>query len=293
MTLYVASDIVQITSEVSAHGASACTSMTRKALSAVRCSSSSTRPMQISRCRPLKPSPHALFDRLRGALCTGRPAARVGFVRARDRSEEISANDYARRQALVADGAVSGEELAHAQDRIAQTRDHHRRRRATSARCHARADRRHDARRSSPTCSRQLAAWTPRRVKARLCAVRPIARSPVAGNDRQARRSGTTCGCRRTLLAVVPLDDVGSTPTSRESQLKSVRASVSPVAVHADIYGKDEIEYKGTVGGPQPPAAAAPSPLRARHRTRPETGLRAIVQACAGAHQRSFRSGSS
>jgi membrane fusion protein (multidrug efflux system) len=49
------------------------------------------------------------------------------------------------------------------------------------------------------------------------------------------------------LLAVVPLDDVWIDANFKESQLKSVRVG-QPVAVHADIYGKD-VDYQGTVAG--------------------------------------------
>lgn len=153
-----------------------------------------------------------------------------------------SQNDYARRQVLVPDGAVSGEELAHAQDMISQTRA------ALQA-----AQRQLDATLAQIEGTtledhpNVLAAAAHLR-DASLALRRTTIRSPVAGTV--AKRNvqvGQHVNPGAPLLAVVPLDDVWIDANFKESQLKDVRVG-QPVSVHADIYGKD-VEYQGAVAG--------------------------------------------
>ena len=151
-------------------------------------------------------------------------------------------NDYARRQALVADGAVSGEELAHAQDTIAQTRASlqaaQRQLDATLAQIEGTTLEDHP---------NVLAAAAQLR-DASLALRRTTIRSPVSGTiAKRGVQLGQHVNPGAPLLAVVPLDDVWIDANFKESQLKSVRVG-QPVTVHADIYGKD-VEYKGTVAG--------------------------------------------
>jgi membrane fusion protein (multidrug efflux system) len=153
-----------------------------------------------------------------------------------------SQSDYARRQALVADGAVSGEELAHAQDTIAQTRASlqaaQRQLDATLAQIEGTTLEDHP---------NVLAAAAQLR-DASLALRRTTIRSPVSGTiAKRGVQLGQHVNAGAPLLAVVPLDDVWIDANFKESQLKSVRVG-QPVTVHADIYGKD-IEYKGTVAG--------------------------------------------
>ncbi|WP_129640996.1 HlyD family efflux transporter periplasmic adaptor subunit [Peristeroidobacter agariperforans] len=153
-----------------------------------------------------------------------------------------SQNDYARRQALVADGAVSGEELAHAQDTIAQTRASlqaaQRQLDATLAQIEGTTLEDHP---------NVLAAAAQLR-DASLALRRTTIRSPVSGTiAKRGVQLGQHVNAGAPLLAVVPLDDVWIDANFKESQLKSVRVG-QPVTVHADIYGKD-VEYKGAVAG--------------------------------------------
>lgn len=153
-----------------------------------------------------------------------------------------SQSDYARRQALVADGAVSGEELAHAQDTIAQTRA------ALQA-----AQRQLDATLAQIEGTTledhpDVLAAAARLRDASLALRRTTIRSPVTGTvAKRGVQVGQHVNPGAPLLAVVPLDDVWIDANFKESQLKSVRVG-QPVAVHADIYGKD-VEYTGTVAG--------------------------------------------
>jgi membrane fusion protein (multidrug efflux system) len=153
-----------------------------------------------------------------------------------------SQNDYARRQALVADGAVSGEELAHAQDTIAQTRASlqaaQRQLEATLAQIEGTTLEDHP---------NVLAAAAQLR-DASLALRRTTIKSPVSGTiAKRGVQLGQHVSAGAPLLAVVPLDDVWIDANFKESQLKSVRVG-QPVTVHADIYGKD-VEYQGTVAG--------------------------------------------
>jgi membrane fusion protein (multidrug efflux system) len=153
-----------------------------------------------------------------------------------------SQSDYARRQALVADGAVSGEELAHAQDTIAATR----------SALHA-AQRQLDATLAQIEGTTledhpNVLAAAAKLRDASLALRRTTIRSPVSGTiAKRGVQLGQHVSAGAPLLAVVPLDDVWIDANFKESQLKNVRVG-QPVSIHADIYGKD-VEYKGTVAG--------------------------------------------
>lgn len=172
--------------------------------------------------------------------------AQADQLRAQIAEREIdlktSQSDYARRQALVADGAVSGEELAHAQDTITQTRaalqaaqgqlD------ATLAQIEGTTLEDHP----------NVLAAAARLRDASLALRRTTIRSPVTGTvAKRGVQVGQHVAAGAPLLAVVPLDDVWIDANFKESQLKHVRVG-QPVLVHADIYG-DDVEYKGTVAG--------------------------------------------
>jgi membrane fusion protein (multidrug efflux system) len=153
-----------------------------------------------------------------------------------------SQSDYARRQTLVADGAVSGEELAHSEDTIAQTR----------AALHA-AQRQLDATLAQIEGTTledhpDVLAAAARLRDASLSLRRTTIRSPVTGTvAKRGVQVGQHVNQGAPLLAVVPLDDVWIDANFKENQLSNVRVG-QPVAVHADIYGKD-VEYQGTVAG--------------------------------------------
>ncbi|HEY0684037.1 MAG TPA: HlyD family efflux transporter periplasmic adaptor subunit [Steroidobacter sp.] len=153
-----------------------------------------------------------------------------------------SQSDYTRRQALVADGAVSGEELAHAQDTIAQAR----------AALHA-SQRQLDATLAQIEGTTledhpNVLAAAARLRDASLALRRTTIRSPVTGTvAKRGVQVGQHVNAGAPLLAVVPLDDVWIDANFKESQLKHVRVG-QPVTVHADIYG-DDVEYTGTVAG--------------------------------------------
>lgn len=153
-----------------------------------------------------------------------------------------SQNDYARRQSLVADGAVSGEELAHAQDTIAQMRAAlqagQRQLDATLAQIEGTTLEDHP----------EVLAAAAKLRDASLALHRTTIHAPVSGIvAKRAVQLGQHVTAGAPLLAVVPLDDVWIDANFKESQLRDVRVG-QPVSVHADIYGKD-VEYNGTVAG--------------------------------------------
>ncbi|MDY6944233.1 MAG: HlyD family efflux transporter periplasmic adaptor subunit [Pseudomonadota bacterium] len=236
---YVASDIVQITSEVSGAvlGVSVddTQSVERGQVLVVLDPADaniavSAAEAELARTVRQVRATYAQADQLRAQIVE------------RESDLKKSQSDYARRQSLVADGAVSGEELAHAQDTIAQTR----------AALHA-AQRQLDATLAQIEGTTledhpDVLAAAARLRDASLSLRRTTIRSPVTGT---VAKRGVQVGQHVTpgapLLAVVPLDDVWIDANFKENQLRSVRVG-QPVAVHADIYGKD-IEYQGTVAG--------------------------------------------
>lgn len=236
---YVASDIVQVTSEVSAavlgvHVDDTQTVERGQVLVELDPADAniavSGAEAELARTVREVRALHSQADQLRAQIAE------------RQTDLKKSQSDYARRQALVADGAVSGEELAHAQDTISQTRA------ALQA-----AQRQLDATLAQIEGTTledhpNVLAAAAKLRDASLALRRTTIRSPVSGTiARRGVQLGQHVGAGAPLLAVVPLDDVWIDANFKESQLKDVRVG-QPVSVHADIYGKD-VEYKGTVAG--------------------------------------------
>ena len=150
--------------------------------------------------------------------------------------------DYKRRVDLTRDGAVSNEELAHAKDSVVQLQA------SLSA-----------AREQSNAISAQIDGTTIEnhpQVLAAAAAVREAAlalerthlTAPVAGVV--ARRSvqiGQRVAPGTPLLAIVPLNAVWVDANFKEVQLSDMRVG-QPVALHADLYGKDVV-FHGKVAG--------------------------------------------
>lgn len=164
------------------------------------------------------------------------------MIQERETDLKKARSDYARRQTLVSDGAVSGEELAHAQDTIAQARAAlqatQRQLDATLAHIEGTTLENHP----------DVLAAAAKLRDASLALRRTTVRAPVSGVvAKRAVQVGQHINAGAPLLAVVPLDDVWIDANFKESQLKHVRVG-QPVRVHADLYGND-VEYTGTVAG--------------------------------------------
>jgi membrane fusion protein (multidrug efflux system) len=151
-------------------------------------------------------------------------------------------NDYSRRKAAAADGAVSAEEVSHAADAV------------TLARAALGVARSQLA--QSRTSVQGASVSDNPAVLTAIAAVRRAAIaqghmrivSPIAGVV--ARRSvqlGQQVAAGTPLMAVVPLDRLWIDANFRETQLRHLRVG-QPVTIRADVYG-DDVVYHGRVLG--------------------------------------------
>ncbi len=162
---------------------------------------------------------------------------------------ERAREDLQRRQQLGASGAISGEELRHAQKAVDA---------AASAAAAARAA--VDAAREQLAMNRALTGDTPvaqhpnvlaaaaRVREAYLAAQRTTLPAPVTGYV--ARRSvqvGQRVQAGAPLMAIIPLDQVWVEANFKEVQLRDMRLE-QPVTLTADVYGR-KVEYHGRVVG--------------------------------------------
>jgi membrane fusion protein (multidrug efflux system) len=160
----------------------------------------------------------------------------------RESALRTAESDLARRQGLLDDGAISGEELAHARDNV------------TSLRASVAAAREQLAQTVAQTQGTRIA--THPQVLAAAAAVRNAALAlhrtrlvaPVSGLV--AKRNvqvGQRIAAGTPLLAVVPLDDVWVDANFKEVQLAHMHAG-QPVEVSADVYGGG-VEFHGHLVG--------------------------------------------
>ena len=150
--------------------------------------------------------------------------------------------DYGRRQALIGDGAVSGEELAHAGESVDELR-------AGVASARARLDALGAQTRgtSVATHPRVLRAAASLRSAA-LALRRTRLTAPVTGVV--AKRSvqiGQRVAPGVPLMAIVALEELWIDANFKEDELRRIRVG-QPVTVRTDLYGRD-VEYHGTVAG--------------------------------------------
>ncbi|RCW75626.1 HlyD family efflux transporter periplasmic adaptor subunit [Pseudorhodoferax soli] len=197
-----------------------------------------------------------------GALAAQVSLRDADVVRARTeigraQSEMARANDdLNRRQSLSGNGAVSREELHHAQTTLANTKSALAAAEAgvQSAQAAAAAAREQLASNQSMTEGTSvdqhpsvLAAAAKVR-EAWLATQRAALPAPVSGYV--ARRSvqlGQRVAAGTPLMSVVPLDQLWVDANFKEVQLRNIRIG-QPVKLTADVYGK-KVEYKGEVSG--------------------------------------------
>jgi membrane fusion protein (multidrug efflux system) len=151
-------------------------------------------------------------------------------------------DDLDRRQGLVADGAVSGEELSHSRDALAVARAA-----LDGAREQLNATEAQIQGTTIPTHPQVLDAAAALRNVA-LALHRTELRAPVSGVI--AKRSvqvGQRVAAGSPLMALVPLDDVWVDANFKEVQLRSMRVG-QPVTLHADLYGSG-VEFHGRLAG--------------------------------------------
>jgi len=169
-------------------------------------------------------------------------AQRSAQLAEREAALARSERDVGRRAPLLADGAVSSEDLAHAADAVAELR-------ASVAAARAERDTLAAQLRgtSVATHPRVLAAAAGLR-NAALALRRTRVTAPVTGVvARRSAQIGERVAAGAPLLAVVPLDTVWVDANFKEVQLRRIRVG-QPVTVHTDIYDS-EVVYHGTVAG--------------------------------------------
>ncbi|HEY1726653.1 MAG TPA: HlyD family efflux transporter periplasmic adaptor subunit [Steroidobacteraceae bacterium] len=151
-------------------------------------------------------------------------------------------DDLKRREGLLSDGAVSGEELSHSRDAVAVARaalDGAREQlNATEAQIQGTTIETHPQVLDAEAAVRNAA----------LSLHRTELRAPVAGVV--AKRSvevGQRVAAGAPLMAIVPLDDVWVDANFKEVQLRNMRVG-QPVTLTADLYG-GRVKYHGRLAG--------------------------------------------
>ncbi len=160
----------------------------------------------------------------------------------REQAARTADDDLKRRGGLIADGAISAEELSHARDAVTTTRANVAAARQQLSQTVAQIDG------TTIADHPQVLAAAAAVRNAALALHRTDLIAPVSGVI--AKRSvqvGQRVAAGTPLLAVVPLDDVWIDANFKEGQLERMRAG-QPVTVHTDLYGGN-VTYHGHVVG--------------------------------------------
>ncbi|MFL9879748.1 HlyD family efflux transporter periplasmic adaptor subunit [Herbaspirillum rhizosphaerae] len=161
-------------------------------------------------------------------------AAETNLARTRD--------DLQRRQAGIASGAVSQEDLSHAQDAVKNANASLEQARASLAANRALTD--HTSVTEHPNVLQ--AATQVRNAYLNYARVNIVA--PVSGFvSKRSVQLGQRIAAGSPLMAIVPLEQIWIDANFKEGQLKHIRIG-QPVEVVADVYGSS-VKYKGTVIG--------------------------------------------
>jgi membrane fusion protein, multidrug efflux system len=163
-------------------------------------------------------------------------------IEQREQAERTADDDLQRRGGLIADGAISAEELSHARDAVTTTRANVAAAQQQLSQTIAQID--------GTTIADHPQVWAAAAAvrNAALALHRTLLTSPVSGMI--AKRSvqvGQRVAAGTPLLAVVPLDDVWIDANFKEGQLERMRTG-QPVTVHTDVYGR-HVSYHGHVVG--------------------------------------------
>jgi membrane fusion protein, multidrug efflux system len=160
----------------------------------------------------------------------------------REQAARTADDDLSRRGGLIADGAISAEELSHARDAVTTTRANVAAARQQLGQTVAQIDG------TTIADHPQVLAAEAAVRNAALALHRTELTSPVSGEI--AKRSvqiGERVAAGTPLLAVVPLDAVWIDANFKERQLERMRVG-QPVMLHADLYGSN-VTYHGHVVG--------------------------------------------
>jgi membrane fusion protein, multidrug efflux system len=163
-------------------------------------------------------------------------------IEQREQAERTADDDLKRRGGLIADGAISAEELSHARDAVTSSRANVAAAQQQLSQTVAQIDG------TTIADHPQVLAAAAAVRNAALALHRTLLTSPVSGMI--AKRSvqvGQRVAAGTPLLAVVPLDDVWIDANFKEGQLERMRTG-QPVTVHTDVYGR-HVSYHGHVVG--------------------------------------------
>jgi membrane fusion protein (multidrug efflux system) len=163
-------------------------------------------------------------------------------IEQREQAARTADDDLKRRGGLIADGAISAEELSHARDAVTSTRAYVAAARQQLGQTVAQIDG------TTIADHPQVLAAIGAVRNAALALHRTELTSPVNGVI--AKRSvqiGQRVAAGTPLLAVVPLDDVWIDANFKEGQLDRMRIG-QPVTVHTDLY-RGNVTYHGRVAG--------------------------------------------
>jgi len=182
--------------------------------------------------------------------------------------------DLTRREALLASGSVSGDELTRAQNGFASAEANLLAARAAAAQAKANSSTALSTREANAVLianttedtNPEVALARARRDQAAVDLERTIVVSPVDGivAKRQVQL-GQRVQAGMPLLTVVPVQDMHVDANFKEVQLENVRVG-QPVKLHADIYGSS-VTYQGTVEGFSGGSGAAFSAIPAQNAT--------------------------
>jgi membrane fusion protein (multidrug efflux system) len=151
-------------------------------------------------------------------------------------------DDLDRRQGLLSDGAVSGEELSHSRDALAVARAGldaaHEQLNATEAQIQGTTIETHPQVLDAEAAVRNAA----------LALHRTELHAPVSGViAKRTVQLGQRVAAGSPLMALVPLDDVWVDANFKEVQLRTMRVG-QPVTLYADLYGKGVV-FHGRLAG--------------------------------------------
>jgi membrane fusion protein (multidrug efflux system) len=150
--------------------------------------------------------------------------------------------DFNRRERLASSGAVSGEELQHARDALANTRAALIASQQELAANQARTDR------TTVASHPDVLSAASQVHNAYLDVARTQLPAPVSGYvAKRAVQLGQRVAPGAPLMAIVPLDEVWVEANFKEPQLAAIRVG-QPVTLKADLYG-NKVRYHGTVAG--------------------------------------------
>ena len=166
--------------------------------------------------------------------------------------------DLARRRQLVASGAVSGEDIGHADDAVKAARAALTVAREQQQSASSLVDR------TSVESHPDVQAAAAQLRDAWLANARTVVRAPVSGVvGKRSVQLGQRVGQGTPLMAIVPQDQMWVNANFKESQLRHMRVGQA-VLLRADLYGGD-VRYHGTVIGQDAGTGSAFSLLPAQN----------------------------